>query len=270
MRPYLFGNELLRQHRFIELGCNLLDVMLFEHLYQAACSGRLTYISKKIFDAGGNFEKIEYYYYFSYNKLKDDMPILYWGERSLRNCITKLENVGLIKRYEFTEKTINSKGQIIMPKARFLYIKVAPEILLESPEMSVPGHDLTLKNYIVNRDINQLYVPNIKYKDNEYIYYNPGMQLDSVKAAIEPNMNLRMEMHSGIKKNLKAQLTDIMFSYFEVFNLKILNNSTIKIEYGMGETVKPIIEKVCFKLEQAIVDTYKQLYTKKIVFENYM
>lgn len=266
MRPFLFGNEMLKQHRFIELGCNLHDVAMFEHIYQGALSGRLVYITTYEYDEDGNKLKT-FYYYLTYNKLKEDMPILNWEERTIRKCITKLENVGLLKRYKFTEKVVNSRNQIIMPNARMLYVAVTPGPLYDSPTSSVLGRDFSLKNFVVNRDINQSYEPKITYKDNELVYFNPGMQLSRLNI-LGSNVEIAIKLKSLVLKNLQVQLTKLSFSYFEHCTLKLLNNSSIKIEFFKEETVKSIIEKEVFKIEQAIVDAYKQIYTEMVVLEN--
>lgn len=263
MRPFLFGNSILRQGRCIELGLNVQDIAIFDYIYQLTISTNITYIRTKEMIDEENYKDI-FYVYLTYKKIEEDMPIVGWKERSLRHCLTKLENIGLIKRYKFNHKVVNSKGHIIMPNARMLYVAVNPEPLLETPFSFIPGKDLSLKNYIINRDINRSYEPSIKFKDQEYIYFNPGMQLDVFKL----DDNFEENLYSLMRRNLKAQLTNKSYSYFELFTIKIFDNSSLILKFYKDKTIKTIIEKEAFKIEQAIVDAYKQLYTQKIVLEN--
>lgn len=94
MRPFLFGNSIFRQARCLELGLEYKDIGLLEYFYQLTLSTNLTYIRKKeiIYDDG--LERDVFYFYITYKKIKEDMPILKWGERSLRESITKLEMWG--------------------------------------------------------------------------------------------------------------------------------------------------------------------------------
>lgn len=264
MRPFLFGNSIFRQARCLELGLEYKDIGLLEYFYQLTLSTNLTYIRKKeiIYDDG--LERDVFYFYITYKKIKEDMPILKWGERSLRESITKLENVGLVKRFKFENRVFNSKGHIIMPGARMLYLAVNVQPLLESTTEHVVGRDTSLKAFIVNRDINQSYEPQISFKDNEFTYFNPGMNLNKLNV-LEDFFN---QFEQILLKYLKMLLTNKSLSYFNDLTVRLKNNNAVVIKFWKEETVKSIVSQNCFKLEQAIVDTYKQLCNKITYLEN--
>lgn len=262
MRALLFNNSILRQGRCVELGLSLSDVALFDYLYQLSLSTTNTYIRTKDLIDDETY-KFTFYVYVTYKKIMEDMPILKWGERSIRDSLTKLERLGIVKRYKFNNQVVNSKGHLIMPNARLLYLSIDPEPLLESEYLILTGQDTSLKNFVANRDINRSYEPHIKIKDYEYIYHNPGMKLSDYKLDSEAEE----KFSSLFSKNLKALVTSKTYSYFNMSVIKIIDNATLQIKFFNNNTIKSIIHCSCYKIEQAIVDAYKTIETQKIILE---
>ena len=263
MRAFLFDNAALPQDKFMNYDLTLMDVAVFYQLYKFFSSGQSIYITENVFEEdedGGVIESKIPYYYITYNKLITDLPILRIKERQIRNVISKLESIGLVKRFKFEKPVINSKGKTILPQTKVLYINVNIQKLYEQPLKVVEGKDESLKNFITNKEINMKFVPKIQYKDFVYIYNNPGINFDVLQLD-----NIKDLMQNGIMINLKSLLSEFAIYYYRAMKAKIINKNTIKLEIADASTA--YIESYIYKIEQAIVDTYKYIFTNQQKFK---
>ena len=263
MRAFLFDNSALPQEKFMYYDLTLIDVAVFYQLYKFFSSGESVYITESVYEENEDGFLVETkvpYYYMTYNKWITDLPILRIKDRQIRNVITKLEAIGLVKRYKFEKPVVNSKGKTIMPQARALYINVNVEKLYEQPFKVVEGKDESLKNFIKNKEINMKFVPKIQYKDFVYIYNNPGINFDDLQLE-----NIKDLMQNGIMINLKSLLSEFAIYYYRAMKAKIINKNTIKLEIADASTA--YIESYIYKIEQAIVDTYKYIFTNQQKFK---
>lgn len=85
MRQFIFEFEQLVAMR---LGLNLKELLLLDYILQFVNSGNMR--SKRV--------EGKYYFKLTYKKIMEDLPILKIKERQIRNMITKLEEMNIVKR----------------------------------------------------------------------------------------------------------------------------------------------------------------------------
>lgn len=85
MRNYIFEFE---QQVAMRLGLNLKELLFLDYILQFVNSGNMR--SKRV--------EGKYYFKLTYKKIMEDLPILKIKERQIRNMITKLEEMNIVKR----------------------------------------------------------------------------------------------------------------------------------------------------------------------------
>ncbi len=85
MRNYIFEFE---QQVAMRLDLNLKELLFLDYILQFVNSGNMR--SKRV--------KGKYYFRLTYKKIMEDLPILKIKERQIRNMITKLEEMNIVKR----------------------------------------------------------------------------------------------------------------------------------------------------------------------------
>jgi len=109
----------LQQYMLIDLGLDCIDALIIRYVYDFYTIGKMTLRT----DRHGNK-----FFWMSYQKLLDDLPILNMKKRALANRFKKYVEVGLLySRIYHENKYKNQLGEIITRRGVYTYFSFDEE-----------------------------------------------------------------------------------------------------------------------------------------------
>lgn len=228
MRSYIFNFSQLQAYK---LGLTLDDLLLLDYLNNFFESGSATSI----------LHEDSYYYWITYSKIKDDLPIKRVDNRQLANMVNDLIDKGLI--YKYKEKRNSTK--------MYLSLNLKPLSQPEDQYETYIGEDTALAQYSNNPNS---VCPTINVVYKWFLYKNSVIKASKILGTVGIDFFCK-----GLKLKFTKLLSDKVNGYMNHLWAEV-GDGFVKIFTGDMPIELMIDNK--HKIERAICDTYIALLPK--------
>lgn len=191
----------------------------------------------------------KYFYWITYKKILEDLPILNFGYGRMRQIISKLQKLEIIEKLDDLQNSTK------------MFLHINEKALVEQDDdglITAIGQDADLKYYIDSETYDSTKLFNlIKYNGTTFKYICPAIDTDFLKKYLE-----------SFSKILRAALQELICN--AIFKMG-LGNATIIVKedhcisLALNNISEANMERNIYKIERAIVDSYKYLILSKRV-----